>query len=322
MVEPAKRSGPRLEGLYDMLLCDEYLTPKTLDDAFTAMQAHRGRFKLVAGATDIYPWAREGRAGDVEIPVLIDVASIPELNEKRIDDRQVRFGAATKIQRFLDDPQLARALPTMPRCAVWFACDQLRESATIGGNIVNASPAGDGIPPLVAQTAEVELASRRNGTISIRREPLVRFITGPGKTTLADDEILTAIMCESLPGYGGSFEKVGHRRSLVISTVCLATVVKLDATGRRFEDVRLAIGGIGPLPQRLTEVETFLMSGPVERVRLEQASDTPVKLVQSRTRQDYRREVVRGFVMRGLINAVRRAGGDALLTPELEAEYA
>lgn len=306
-----------------MLLCDEYLTPKTLDEAFTAMETHRGRFKLVAGATDIYPWAREGRAGDVEIPVLIDIASIPELNEKKIDDRLARFGAATKLQRFLDDPQLARALPCMPRCAVWFACDQLRESATIGGNIVNASPAGDGIPPLVAHKAEVEIAARSNGKISIRRETLADFIKGPGKTTLTENEILTAIVCESLPGYGGSFEKVGHRRSLVISTVCLATLVKLDASGKRFEDVRLAIGGIGPVPQRLSDVETFLLSGPIDQDRLEQASEMPVKLVQSRTRQEYRREVVRGFVMRGLINAVRRAGGDAaVVTPELEASYA
>jgi carbon-monoxide dehydrogenase medium subunit/xanthine dehydrogenase FAD-binding subunit len=305
-----------------MLLCDDYLTPKTLDEAFIAMETYRGRFKLVAGATDIYPWAREGRAGDVEIPVLIDVASIPELNEKTIDDRQARFGAATKIQRFLDDPQLARVLPCMPRCAVWFADDQLRESATIGGNIVNASPAGDGIPPLVAHKAEVEIASRGNGGISIRRQPLSDFIKGPGKTTLADGEILTAIACESLPGYGGSFEKVGHRRSLVISTVCLATLVKLDASGKRFADVRLAIGGIGPIPQRLVEVEKFLLSGAIDQDRLERAAEIPVKLVQSRTRQEYRREVVRGFVMRGLINAVRRAGGDAVVTPELEAAYA
>jgi len=305
-----------------MLLCDDYLTPKTLDDAFAAMETHGGRCKLVAGATDIYPWAREGRAGDVHIPVLIDVAGIPELSERRVDGKRIRIGAATPIQRFLDDPQLARALPCMPRCAVWFADDQLRESATIGGNIVNASPAGDGIPPLIAHKAEVELASRGNGGISRRRVPLDQFVTGPSRTTLTEGEILTAIECEPLPGYGGSFEKVGHRRSLVISTVCLAALVKLDREGRRFEDVRLAIGGIGPVPQRLSEVESFLLSGPIEESVLRQAAEMPVNLVRSRTRQDYRRDVVRGFVMRGLVNAVRRAGGDAVLTPELEAEYA
>ena len=303
-----------------MLLCDEYLTPKSLGDAFDLIEAHRGRYRLVAGATDILPWAREGRAGDVHIPVLIDISRIPELRERSADDKRVRLGAATPIQRFLDDTALGRAMPAMPRCAVWFADDQLREAATIGGNVINASPAADGTPPLFAHDAVLLLASRRNGNIATRRLSINAFITGPGKTVLADDEILTTIECEALPGYGGSCEKVGHRRSLVISTVCLAALVKLDAGGQKFEGVRLCIGGIGPVPDRLREVEQFLLSGPLTMSRLEQAAEMPVSLVRSRTRQDYRRDVVRGFMLRGLFNAARRAGADpSLLTPEMEA---
>ena len=92
-----------------MLLCDEYLTPTTLDEAFAcdgsasrALSAGRRRDRLL-------PWAREGRAGDVHIPVLIDVARIPELRERSVDDTRVRLGAATPIQRFLDDAALGRA---------------------------------------------------------------------------------------------------------------------------------------------------------------------------------------------------------------------
>ena len=306
-----------------MLLCDQYLTPKTLDEAFDAIGAHRGHYKFVAGATDLLPWAREGRAGDVQIPMLIDIARIPALRERAITDARVRLGAATPIQRLLDDVALGRAMPAMPRCAVWFADDQLREAATIGGNIVNASPAADTLPPLFAHDAVVELATRKHGHIETRRLAIADFIAGPGKTALADDEILTAIDCAALPGYGGSFEKVGHRRSLVISTVCLAALVKLDASGRKFEDVRLCIGGIGPVPDRLHDVEQFLKSGPLAASRLEQAADMPVSLVRSRTRQDYRREVVRGLMLRGLFNAAQRAGaGPDVLSPELEAACA
>lgn len=304
-----------------MLICDQYLTPASMDEALAAMEQHRGRYRIIAGATDTLPWAREGRAGDVEIPVLIDVTKLPELNARSADARRVRFGAVTPIQRFLDDAALGAALPAMPRCAVWFADDQIRESATIGGNIINASPAGDAIPPLVAHDAVVELASRRNGSIFRRTMPLVDFIAGPGQTALQPDELLVAIACDALPGYGGSFEKVGHRRSLVISVVCLAALVKLDASGRSIEDVRLAVGGIGPVPRRLADVEQFLKAGPVTAERLERAADMPVDLVASRTRRDYRREVVRGFMLRGLVNAVRAAGGSTL-TPELEAAYA
>ncbi len=109
-----------------MLTCDSYLTPASLDEAFAAMAQNRGRYRVVAGCTDTFPWAREGRAGDVHVPALIDVAKIPELNECRVDGDRVRLGAATPIQRFLDDPTLARALPAMPRCAVWFADDQIQ----------------------------------------------------------------------------------------------------------------------------------------------------------------------------------------------------
>ncbi len=302
-----------------MLICDEYLTPASLAEAFAAMERNRGRCRVVAGCTDTLPWAREGRAGDVDIPVLIDVSRIPELNELQVGERRVRLGAATPVQRFLDDAALARALPAMPRCAVWFADDQIRAQATVGGNIVNASPAADVTPCLIAHDAKVELVSARGR----RTMALTDFVTGPNQTALAEGELLAAIECDALSGYGGSFEKVGHRRSLVISLVCLAALIKLDARGRSVEDVRLAIAGIGPKPLRLPQVEEFLRGGSLELARLEQAAEMPVALVASRTRQDYRRDVVRGFMLRGLVNAARRAGADLdALTPELEAAYA
>ena len=139
-----------------MLICDAYLMPASIDEAFDAMAQHAARYRIVAGATDTLPWAREGRAGDLEIPVVIDICKIPELKERRVEASRVRLGAAVPMQRFLDDAEMARALPAMPQCAVWFADDQIRESATIGGNIVNASPAADGTPPLIAHEARVE----------------------------------------------------------------------------------------------------------------------------------------------------------------------
>jgi xanthine dehydrogenase FAD-binding subunit len=305
-----------------MLTCDEYLTPGSLDEAFAAMEANRGRYRIVAGATDTLPWAREGRAGDVHIPALIDVSKIPELGELAVSDKRVRLGAATPIQRFLDDPALARVMPDMPRCAVWFADDQIRAQATVGGNIVNASPAADATPCLIAHEAEVALAKNVGGKIVRRRMRLEQFIIGPNRTALDDGELLVAVECDSLPGYGGSFEKVGHRRSLVISLVCLATLVKLDADGTHVDDVRLAIAGIAPKPIRLNDVEAFLRGGPLSADRVHEAAEMPVGLVASRTRRDYRREVVRGFMLRGLTNAARRAGADpSVLSGELEAAY-
>jgi CO/xanthine dehydrogenase FAD-binding subunit len=215
------------------------------------------------------------------------------------------------------------ALSLACRCAVWFADDQIRAQATVGGNIVNASPAADATPCLIAHNAEVELAKSSGGKIARRRMALEEFVTGPNRTALDEGELLVTIDCDALPAYGGSFEKVGHRRSLVISLVCLATLIKLDRGGRRIEDVRLAIAGVGPRPVRLSEVEQFLKGTALGASRLEQAADMPVSLVASRTRQEYRRDVVRGFLLRGLLNAARRAGaGPEALAPELEAAYA
>jgi carbon-monoxide dehydrogenase medium subunit/xanthine dehydrogenase FAD-binding subunit len=301
-----------------MLTCDEYIMPATLADAFSAMAQHRGRYRIVAGCTDTLPWAREGRAGDVDIPVLIDVSKIPELNERKVEGKRLRLGAATPIQRFLDDAALGRAMPDMPRCAVWFADDQIRAQATIGGNIVNASPAADATPCFEAHDASVELASAGG----MRTVPLREFITGPGTTALKEGEIVTTIECDAMPGYGGSFEKVGHRRSLVISVVCLAVLVKLDTDGRTIEDARLAVAGIRPVPRRLREIEDLLRGKRLSEALLEQAADMPLDLVRSRTRQEYRRDVVRGFLVRGLIAASNRAGASPdALTGALEAAY-
>lgn len=306
-----------------MLTCDDYLSPATLDAAFDAMAAYAGRYRLIAGATDILPWAREGRAGDVHIPVMIDIAGIPELNVREVNGGHVRLGAATRFQRFLDDTELAAAMPVMPRCAVWFADDQIRESATIGGNLVNGSPAADGTPALLALDAAVVLAAKRHGKIARRTMPLSKFALAPSKTALEGDEILLEIRCDALPGYGGAFEKVGHRRSLVISTVCVAALVQLDAAGTSFRDIRLAVAGIGPVPQRMQTIEVSLQGKPIDAGKLEQAAQAAAAFVASRTRQDYRREVVQGFVMRAIINAARRAGADTtLITPDLEASYA
>ncbi len=306
-----------------MLTCDNYLTAATLAEAFDAMETHRGTYRLIAGATDILPWAREGRAGDVHIPVLIDIASIPELNIREVSGGTVRLGAATRFQRFLDDKLLAQALPSMPFCAIWFADDQIRESATIGGNLVNASPAADGTPALLAHDARVTLASSKDGKIHLRTMPLSEFAVGPSKTMLGTDEILVEVACPSLPKHGGAFEKVGHRRSLVISTVCVAALTQIDNSGDRFADVKLAVAGIGPVPRRMSSIEAELKAKPISVSLLEDAAGTAGDLVASRSRQDYRREVVRGFVLRALINAAKRAGAsDKLITRELEAKYA
>src|SRR4051794_3949081 len=148
-----------------MLSYDRYVTARTLEEAFDALEQIPGA-RIIAGATDLLPWARDGRAGDVHLPALVDVSRIPALNGVSLDDAgRLWMGAATPIQDFMRDPLLLRHAPVLARCAVWFADNQIREQATIGGNLVNASPAGDSMPALLAHNTHVTLARREHGAI-------------------------------------------------------------------------------------------------------------------------------------------------------------
>ncbi|HWI82499.1 FAD binding domain-containing protein [Ramlibacter sp.] len=290
-----------------MLTFDRYLTPATLEDAFDAIERIPGA-RIVAGATDLLPWARQGRAGDVHLPALVDVTRVPQLQGISAAAGRIRLGAATPIAAFQNDALLQRQAPVLGCCAVWFADDQIREQATIGGNLVNASPAGDSQPALLAMNASVTLARREGGAVLERSLPLSEFILGPSRTALQPQEILTAIEIDAVPGHGAAFEKVGHRRSLVISTVCLAALVKLDWAGRRIEDCRVAIGAVGPVPQRLADVEHALQGQAPSAELVREAAGRVADRVRSRSRQEYRREVLVNFVERALVAALGHAG--------------
>ncbi|RTL75819.1 MAG: molybdopterin dehydrogenase [Bradyrhizobiaceae bacterium] len=291
-----------------MLSCDAYVSPTSLTEALAVVAASEGRFRFVAGATDILPWAREGRAGDVHVPLMVDIVALPDLRGTELRAKRIWIGAATPFQRFLDSPELTRFVPAMPDCAIWFADNQIRESATIGGNIVNASPAGDGIPPLLGANATVELAALREGAVRRRTVALADFITGPGRTVAEHDEILLGVECDALEGYGGAFEKVGHRRSLVISVVCLSVAAAIDEEGQGIRDLRLSIGGVGPVAKRMTAIEKLLVGQRITSNLVRRVMGECDQFVQSRSRQEYRKQVAPGFLARGLAKAIRRAG--------------
>ncbi len=291
-----------------MLTCDRYLMPETLGEALTQWAGAPAGSRLVAGATDTLPWARQGRAGDVHVPHLIYISKITGLKSYEISGTRVRLGANLTFQRLLSDETLRTHMPCMPYCAVWFADDQIREQATLVGNIVNASPAADGTPPVLAMNGTIELARLDGGEVVRRTVPVAEFVTGPGATALADGEIVTSVECDSMTGYGGAFEKVGQRRSLVISAVCTAALVRPSADKRSFEDVRLAIGGTGPVPLRLNHIEDFLNNRPISRDIVRQASQKTDGLVNSRTRRAYRDGVLSGFIERAVEDALADCG--------------
>jgi carbon-monoxide dehydrogenase medium subunit/xanthine dehydrogenase FAD-binding subunit len=305
-----------------MLTCDAYFMPASLEAALTLWARAPEGSRLVAGATDLLPWVREGRAGDVHLPAMIDLSRVEELRGYRLEDGNVRLGANVAYQRFLEDKTLRRHLPCMPYCAVWFADDQIREQATLIGNIVNASPAADGTSPVLAMDGVLEIARLENDRIETRAITVEDFILGPGKTALQPGEIITALTCSSMEGYGGSFQKVGQRRSLVISAVCAAALVKTDAGGETFLDVRLALGGVGPVPMRLRDVEDMLRGKRITRQLVAAAAALPAGRVASRSRREYRRAVLRGFIEAAIEDALADCGAPAPSIANRETAHA
>ena len=287
-----------------MLTCDTYHLPTTLRDALELWSEVPEGSRLVSGATDILPQAREGRAGDVHIPSFVDVTRVAEFEGHSVAHGRIRLGANVVYQDFLTDEVLKHLLPCMPYCAIWFADDQIREQATLAGNLANASPVADGTPAVAALNGAVELARLEDGEIKTRGFTVSDFILGPGRTVLQPGEIIASVSLDALAGYGGSFQKVGRRRSLVISIACCAALVKTDSTGRVFDDVRLALGGVGPRPIRLKAVESRLRGENISRRTINEAAQLAADKVASRSRQEYRRSVVIGFVKAGIEEAL------------------
>ena len=226
---------------------DLYARPRTLAEAVAALLASDAI--ALAGGTDIYP-AHAGRPLPARI---VDLSGIAELRGIRAEAEHYRFGGATTWSDIL-----RASLPAAFDCLKQAACEvgsvQIQNRGTIAGNLCNASPAADGVPPLLALDAEVELA----GAAGLRHLPLSAFITGYRKTALAKGEIVSAVLVpRSVDGAASSFVKLGARRYLVISIVMAAVVLRRDASGS-ITDPRVSVGAASAVARRLDELERDL----------------------------------------------------------------
>lgn len=223
-----------------------YERPGGLASALAQMAAHP--FRPLAGGTDLYPaTGAPALAGDI-----LDLGAVGELKGIDLSGAEARIGAATTWDEIARS-HLPPALACLQQAAREVGGAQIQNAGTIGGNLCNASPAADGVPPLLALEAEVELASASG----LRRMPLGRFITGPRRTALAPGEILTAILIPRAALSGRSrFAKLGARAYLVISIVSVA--VRLVEREGRVAGVWVAVGACSPVACRLPQVEAAL----------------------------------------------------------------
>jgi len=243
-----------------------YARPDDLTEALRLLSG--GEATIVAGATDLMVQMQAGKkplAG-----TLLDIGAVDEIRGVEKTAEGIVIGATTSMTDILEDRMLGDVVPALVSAADQFASDQIRNAATIGGNIVNASPAGDTLVPLLVYRAEVTLARLKGDDIIYRTLPLGEFLQGPGTTAIARGELLTHIRLPLPPvGLGGRFYKFGTRPALDIATVSIGLGGRLEEGC--FTDIRIAFGAVGPKPFRATATEAALSGRPADGATIEAA---------------------------------------------------
>jgi CO/xanthine dehydrogenase FAD-binding subunit len=274
-----------------------YFRPTTLDEAVDTLSRHGGQ--ILSGGTDFFP-----ALGDRPIAsAIVDISGVAELRGVSFSDREIRIGGLATWTEVLRTA-LPSCFDALKAAAREVGSIQIQNRGTVAGNLCNASPAADGVPPLLALDAEVELASQAG----VRRLPLAQFLVGNRRTVRRADEVLSAVIVpRGLDDARSAFLKLGSRRYLVISIVMVAAVVQVDAE-ERIAQARVAVGSCSAVAQRLLQLEQSLVGqgavrGFSDRVAPEHlAGLAPIDDVRATT--DYRRDAALTLVKRALESCV------------------
>jgi len=277
-----------------------YLRPRTLVDA-TQMLAGEGG-TILSGGTDFFP-----ALGDRPVSgTVIDISGIREMRGVHSTPGEIRIGGLTTWSEIIASP-LPRCFEALKSAAREIGGIQIQNRGTVAGNLCNASPAADGVPPLLALDAEVELVCAE-GT---RQVPLSKFIVGNRRTLRRADELLSAVIVpRTLDDAASVFLKLGARRYLVISIAMVAAVIKVDAQGC-IGQAQVAVGSCSVVAQRLHALESALVGAPA-RIGLgelvTQQHLSPLSpITDVRATADYRADAARTLVSRALDACVGRA---------------
>jgi CO/xanthine dehydrogenase FAD-binding subunit len=222
------------------------MQPDSLEDAMRCLSASGAR--PVAGGTDFFPSLGDGLPNHD----IVDLTRVEGLRGISSCPLGVEFGAATTWTDVVRE-DLPPAFDGLKAAAREVGSVQIQNSGTLAGNLCNASPAADGVPPLLTLNAELALLGPRR----TRRLPLAEFLQGPRKTALLKGEIVTSVCVPKLEGnWTSSFLKLGSRKYLVISIAMVAVLLRME--GRTLREVRISIGACSPVAQRMTALEEAL----------------------------------------------------------------
>jgi xanthine dehydrogenase FAD-binding subunit len=257
---------------------NKYLIPNSIDDVLRVLSEYApGSVRLVAGGTDLLLDLRQGRHAPLE--ALVDVNSIPELQRFEITDGEIYIGAAVPLNQITESPMIIEYAQALSEATGLIGGPQVRNTATLGGNVAHALPAGDGTISLLSLDAKAEIASKEG----IRQVPLIDLYAGPGKSTLDPqcELIVGFVLPAKKTGQASSFKRVMRPQGVALPILNMS--VWLERKGDTIKDIRIAVGPAGRTPQVGIAAENVMRGKELTDALLDEALEVLLANISLRT---------------------------------------
>jgi len=287
--------------------CQEYLQPKTIDEALRDLSSASGSVAVVSGGTDLLLDIRQGRHPAVQR--LVDVSGIERLCHIKLEGDQIYIGAGVTHKQIISNPLLQEHARCVVEGCGLIGGPQVRNVATIGGNVAHALPAGDGTVALLAMDTEVELASAAGSSW----QPLIDIFAGPGKVKFDRKEVLVVGFRFQAKGEreGSAFHRVMRPQGVAIAILNMAAWLKAGTKGE-IESIRISCGPAGPKPFRAYATEEFLAGKKWDSAAFKQgvdilAGEVSLRTSAHRATKEYRHKLLPVLFKKVVESAMQRA---------------
>lgn len=283
------------------------IEPETMKEALE-MLSSTPKLKVIAGGTDVLIRIHHG---DIEEVELLSIRNIKHLREiELLEDKTISIGAMASFSDIFRSDIINKHIPILAEAGVSMGGPQIRNMATIGGNICNGAVSADSAPALFALNAVLKLESL-NG---VRKVPIQEFYEGPGKVRILPEEILTSILIskENYENMYGNYIKFSNRKAMDIAMLGVAVVCNFN--GGSFKDLRIALGVAAPTPIRCTEAENYAKGKAINDETIEEIGRIALNSSKARDSwrgsRDFRQHLIETLVQRAIKESIKRAGGN------------
>ena len=274
----------------------DYIRPQDLGEALDFIREHGPDTSILAGGSDVMI---DIRSGALQPKHLLDVSRLSELRKIEIRDTELTIGAAVTINEINTSDTIGRHAPALQKAADRFAGRQVRNIATIGGNVAHCSPCGDTIPPLLIHDAVAVVVGRAGR----RNVPIEEMAGGPYHCTLRPDELITHFILKAKPEEVefAVFQKIGRRKELAIARMSMAAMIAQE-TDKSISFIRFALGSCTPTPHRFREVEEMLQGRVPDEILLWEAggvlAERMIEITGRRLSAVYKEPAIQGLFVR------------------------